>query len=201
MKQGAWPDPPYESSYVRALVESLRTLPRPLPEEAAGPLRVIVTDPSLDGPSAEARISWLADDLADTDETLLDLWSNVQESSPGQQRSWETVGLTLLAATTLQPLVQAFCAEIGKRLSGTATDWASRVRLRRKRGDALDADLVIEVAGAATVVELEENLPDEARLALLDLDPAAPEYQGRRLRWNPEAGAWMPAGSTDETAS
>lgn len=193
-QETAWPDPSYESTYVRVLVESLRTLPQRLPDEAVGPLRAIVTDPGLDGASAEARISQLAADLADTDKTLLDLWCDAQEASPGQRRGWEMFEAGALAATTLKPLVEAFCTELGKRLGGTTADWAARVRLHRKRGDSAEADLVVGVTGAATVVELDESLPDEARLALLDLDPTAEALQGQRLRWNAEAGAWMPTG-------
>ena len=38
------------------------------------------------------------------------------------------------------------------------------------------------------VVELPEELPDEARLALLDLDIEAQPVRGRRLAWDAEAG-------------
>lgn len=35
-----------------------------------------------------------------------------------------------------------------------------------------------------------EGLPDEARLALLDLDVTAEELRGKELRWDAAAGEW-----------
>ena len=64
----------------------------------------------------------------------------------------------------------AFCTELGRRFGGTVADWAARIRLHRKHTNPIKADLSVEVGDAVTVLELEEGLPDEARLALLDLD-------------------------------
>jgi hypothetical protein len=87
----AWPDVPYESAYVQALVESLRAFGDPLPAAVAGTLRAIVTDSSLDGQTAEDKITRLADDLSDSDETLLNLWFEAQRSAPGERRGWKTI--------------------------------------------------------------------------------------------------------------
>jgi hypothetical protein len=99
-----------------------------------------------------------------------------------------------IAAGTLGPFVNAFCAELGKRFGGTVADWTSRVYLRRRRDDSKKADLVVEVNNGVTVVELEEGLTDEARLALLDLDIEAEAMRGQRLRWDTTAGVWVPVG-------
>jgi hypothetical protein len=87
----AWPDVPYESVYVQALAESLRELSDPLPADVAEPLRAIVTDSSLDGQTAEDKITRLADDFSGSDETLLNLWSDVQRNSPHERRGWGTI--------------------------------------------------------------------------------------------------------------
>jgi hypothetical protein len=39
---------------------------------------------------------------------------------------------------------------------------------------------------AFTVIELQDEMPDEARLALLDLDIGAPAFRGRLPTWNAE---------------
>ena len=101
---------------------------------------------------------------------------------------WEAA----IAAGTLGPFVTAFCTELGKRLGGAAADRVSQVHLRRKRRDPTKADLFVEFDDSVTVLELEEGLPDEAKLALLDLDMNAESIRGQRLRWNVEEQAWLP---------
>jgi hypothetical protein len=44
---------------------------------------------------------------------------------------------------------------------------------------------------AATVV-VTRNLPDEARLALLDLDVTAEDLRGKVLRWSRKDEVWLP---------
>jgi hypothetical protein len=89
-------------------------------------------------------------------------------------------------------LVTAFCTELGKRLGGTAADWAARVHLRRRQDDPTKTVLVVEGDPVATVIEVDEDLPDEARLALLDLDVGNDVVRGHRLRWDAQARAWQP---------
>jgi hypothetical protein len=81
---------------------------------------------------------------------------------------------------------------LGKRLGGTVADWISRAHLRRKVSDPAKADLSVEVDETVIVLELDEGLPDEARIALLDLDIDTQAVRGRRLTWNAELGAWVP---------
>lgn len=100
----------------------------------------------------------------------------------------------VVAATTFGPFVTAFCTELGKRFGGSISDWASKIRLRQKASVPSEADLLVELDNVVTVVELEKDLPDEARLAFLDLDLKAPAIRGRRLRWNAEGQAWEPTG-------
>jgi hypothetical protein len=43
-----------------------------------------------------------------------------------------------------------------------------------------------------TRVGITQDLPNEARLALLDLDVTAEEVRGKTLRWDATACAWLP---------
>lgn len=97
----------------------------------------------------------------------------------------------VIAATTIGPFVTAFCTELGKRFGGTVADWTSRVQLRPSRGGgSAKVELAVTVDNAMAVLEIEESLPDEARLALLDLDDTG--LLGHRLIWSAEAGKWVP---------
>jgi hypothetical protein len=100
---------------------------------------------------------------------------------------------TVIAAGTLGSFATAFCAELGRRLGGTLADWASRVHLRRRHSGSAMGDLYITGDDeVVSVVEFSVSLPDEAKLALLDLDVTSPPLRGRRLAWNAEAKAWVP---------
>ena len=96
-----------------------------------------------------------------------------------------------IGAAVFSPFVTAFCTELGKRFGGTVADWTSRVHLRRKGVESPKADLIVEVDDEVTVIELEDDLSDAARLALLELDIKQQAVRGRRLTWNAEAQAWM----------
>ena len=48
------------------------------------------------------------------------------------------------------------------------------------------------------MIEVNEDLPDEARLALLDLDVESDVIRGQRLRWNVQVGAWLPKDKAEQ---
>lgn len=67
------------------------------------------------------------------------------------------------------------------------------VRTRiRKDGRPDEYHIAMKDGDVATVI-FTRGLPDEARLALLDLDPTAPELCGKELRWDQAAGTWRPS--------
>jgi hypothetical protein len=100
----------------------------------------------------------------------------------------------IVLASTLGPLVTAFCTELGKRLGGTVADWMSRVKARPRESNRKHAaDIVVEADDAVTSLEITDDLSDEAKLALLDLDISDQSIQGRRLRWDGHARRWAPA--------
>ena len=66
----------------------------------------------------------------------------------------------------------------------------------RKKGKTAELLVGPEDDAAATLVITSET-PDEARLALLDLDVTAEELRGQHLRWDNEAMAWRPESAED----
>lgn len=93
----------------------------------------------------------------------------------------------LAAARGLAPFVQAYASALGKALGEVTATALKRIdTLRYLLDDHLQAP-------NAAAVELHPDLPDEARLALLDLDPTAPDVRGKTLRWDPARAAWVVA--------
>ena len=107
----------------------------------------------------------------------------------------EVAVAAFILASIYGPFVTAFCTELGKRSGGSAADWAARIRVRPrgKVGEKADqVELSLAGDGSAVVVILESELPDEARLALLDLDIKDPSFQGKSLGWDTESESWRP---------
>src|SRR5260370_3791437 len=63
----------------------------------------------------------------------------------------------------------------------------------RKNGKATEL-LVGPGDGAAATLVVTSDTPDEARLAVLDLDLTAEDVRGQLLGWDTEAGTWRPRG-------
>lgn len=64
-----------------------------------------------------------------------------------------------------------------------------RVRIKAfRKNDANEYHLGVDGGGSATVV-VTEDTPDEAWLALLDLDVTADAVRGKLLRWDSSASA------------
>jgi hypothetical protein len=78
-------------------------------------------------------------------------------------------------------------------LAKNNADWLSEaVRARyRKRGKVREALIGADNGAAATLV-ITSDTPDEARLALLDLDVTADDLRGRNLRWDSQTNTWRP---------
>ncbi len=92
---------------------------------------------------------------------------------------------------TLGPFLEAFAKKLGEQFAETLSHALSRLRLllnRRTKQRELD----ISTRGRITLV-LPNPLPDEAMLALLDLDVTDPELQEARLYWDEVASKWTQA--------
>jgi hypothetical protein len=51
--------------------------------------------------------------------------------------------------------------------------------------------------GAAATLVITSDTPDEARLAVLDLDITAENVRGQLLQWDAAAETWRPSGTED----
>ena len=93
----------------------------------------------------------------------------------------------LVAAASIYS--KAFVEALAKRHADGVADL---VRKRVRRKDKPDEYRIgLDGDGAATVV-VTDDLPDEARLALLDLDVTADDLRGKLLRWDHETSTWHP---------
>jgi hypothetical protein len=112
--------------------------------------------------------------------------------------SWAETAAVATTTTAVVPYVKAIATELGKRTVNVAPKAyrgiSCRLRFRGKGSKALVEAAEIEIIfdSAVTTVVLTKELPDEARLMLLDLDLASDEFRGKALRWDSTAGAWLP---------
>ena len=100
----------------------------------------------------------------------------------------ETVARGFSALKVLGSFAEAFAKKLGESLAESTVRVLRRVRLTE-----LPKCLMIDgpPGARALVLVLPEDFPDEARVAVLDLDLAeAPD--GTVLHWNPEAKVWEP---------
>jgi hypothetical protein len=102
----------------------------------------------------------------------------------------EAVAVGFVAGQFLTAFVQA----LGKRAGDAAADlprnWADLMLRRiRKQGQPDEFPIGPGDGSAATIV-VTDDTPDEARLALLDLDVTGDDVRGKTLRWDNEAMTW-----------
>lgn len=122
----------------------------------------------------------------------------VRDVTRGPFPSWAETAAVATTATAVVPYVKAIAAELGKRTVEAAPKvyrgMYCRLRFRGKGSKALveAAEIQIALDSAVITVVLTKELPDEARLMLLDLDLTSDEFRGRALRWDDAAGAWLP---------
>jgi len=91
----------------------------------------------------------------------------------------------------------AFIQALGQCAAGGAAKLPRRAadlvcKYVRKKGRPDEYRIGVDGGSAATIV-ITAKTPDEARLALLDLDVAAPGLRGKELRWDPTTAAWSPS--------
>jgi hypothetical protein len=98
---------------------------------------------------------------------------------------------------TMTPLVVAFFNELGRRLGSSCADWLNRGVKLRFKPNRVELYSVQKEARKMTTIEIEEELSDPAWLALLDLSLDSDSVRGKRLRWNPQAGDWLPTAEDD----
>ncbi len=101
--------------------------------------------------------------------------------------------LVFLAAIAIYS--KAFLETLAKH---NAEGLIEAVRTRfRKNGKATEL-LVGPGDGAAATLVITSDTPDEARLAVLDLDVTAEDVRGQHLRWDSETQTWSPCGGAED---
>jgi hypothetical protein len=93
-----------------------------------------------------------------------------------------------VALKFLGPFAEAFASKLGERLGESVAAAASKVRLFR-HGDE-PRELVVKQGSTETTVIIPENMSDDARLALIDLDVTLDRFHGQTLYWDAGGGAW-----------
>jgi len=109
----------------------------------------------------------------------------------------------LLTYQAFAPFWSAFTGELGKQLGETTSQVMHRIRIGRTgtratvevRGRGVGATNSADVEPTSRLLQLEfdpDELTEEARVAMLDIDLTSPHLQNKVLRWSAQAGAWIP---------
>jgi hypothetical protein len=102
----------------------------------------------------------------------------------------EQVVLAFMAGNFCSAFFQALGQRAANGAAGLPKQASDLVRKRLKRKGMPD-ELHISAEGDATAtIVITARTPDEARLALLDLDVTAEGMRGKTLRWDDKAMAW-----------
>jgi hypothetical protein len=91
----------------------------------------------------------------------------------------------------------AFIQALGQQAAGGAAKLPKRAadliyKRIRKKGRPDEYRIGVDGGSAATII-ITADTPDEARLALLDLDVTVPELRGKELSWDPINAEWRPS--------
>jgi hypothetical protein len=106
-------------------------------------------------------------------------------------------------ATAITIFSKAFLESLGSRAGDDAASIPKhaqdllRICHRRKKGQ-LEGEIGVQERKAAAKILITADLPDEARLALLDLDVTTDELRGKLLWWDAAVGTWRPSGTTSK---
>jgi hypothetical protein len=101
------------------------------------------------------------------------------------------LGLEVGVGITMTPLVSAFFNELGRRLGSSCADWLKQGIILRFKPNKTELSVPDAEVRRPITIEIEEELSDNAWLALLDLDLESNSIRGKRLRWDPQAGDWL----------
>lgn len=96
---------------------------------------------------------------------------------------------SLAAVAGASIFAKAFLETLGKRAGDGLVDLVETAIRRKGKPD--ETQIGVDDGSAATIA-ITADTPDEARLALLDLDVTADELRGKILRWDDSASEWRP---------
>jgi len=128
-------------------------------------------------------------------DAILGTKGEFEESSRLARHDWLQLCLTftpdqLAAVAAASIFAKAFLETLGKRAGDGLADLLVQTRIRRK-GKPDETQIGADDGSTATIA-ITEDTPDEARLALLDLDVTDDAVRGKVLRWDSSTSAWRP---------
>jgi hypothetical protein len=104
--------------------------------------------------------------------------------------TYAELAVGFIALKILGPFVEAFATKLGEQLGESVGRALGRITLSRRIGTRRQLGVDVPNSRRRTRLELPEDLTDEARLALIDLDPTADEARGKLLRWDETSKTW-----------
>ncbi|MFE9575403.1 hypothetical protein ACFYO1_03385 [Nocardia sp. NPDC006044] len=120
----------------------------------------------------------------------------VERPAPAGLPEWSTM------VGALAPMVAIYGKALLESIAAHTADGVAQLprRFRERRmprgarvaGGGLSALVDVEDDQGVAAILVTEDLPDDARLALLDLDPTEPAVRGKILMWNNELRRWEP---------
>lgn len=145
-------------------------------------------------PDTEPQAEGSPNEVIETDERILGIQTGEQHTLfiTVHGANYGTISVSVEAALLVAISVysKAFLEAMAKRHADGFADLA-RTLFRRRKDRSPEARIGLDDDAAAAVI-VTSDLPDEARLALLDLDVTAPELRGKELRWDTAEGEWRP---------
>jgi hypothetical protein len=103
----------------------------------------------------------------------------------------EMIALATATAIFSKAFLETLGSRAGDGVANIPKHVADLVRKYIHRKNKSEYQVGVE-GHASAIIVITEFLPDEARLALLDLDVAGDEVRGKTLRWDDAAAAWLP---------
>lgn len=115
-----------------------------------------------------------------------------QPPGPASEPATVEMVLAFMAGNFATAFIQALGQRAGSSAANLPRKAGDLVRkyVRRKGED--EVHISAQDISTTTVV-ITPSTPDEARLALLDVDVTAPELHGKELRWDEATGMWRPS--------
>lgn len=155
--------------------------------------------PAGDGGADRARAE-VGAAAAGTGPSVIHLGGACSSSGDGIASTYILEGAAALASVKgFGPFLEAFATKLGEALGESTAAAFGRLKPHKWRRPG-HATVTAELPdrGEVTVV-LSPDTPDEARLALLDLDLTAAALRGKTLCWNPGSGMWLPEDAAHAT--
>lgn len=153
----------------------------------AGSQAVDPLDATLDRPFTEMTVDELMARKAEFEARGIRIYNG---ASP------EQVILALMAGNFCSAFLQALGQRAGNNVANLPKQASDLVRKHVKRGGRDEYHISARDEATATIV-ITTGTPDDAWLALSEVDVTAPEVRGKRLRWDNDAMVWRADNAED----